>query len=572
MSDAMGMGGLGTNSLTSLYLTNPELANALRQRMFAQSLAQDAGDSKPIQSHWQGINKIAQGLLGGILMNRADDDAKAAEDRYSAQAEADRMRLASLLAPGVVQAPDQAAPSQAMPQPGQAMPNDTVIQGIHWAESNGSMAPGVTGDGGKAAGVMQVHEAALADANRALGTMYTMDDITKNPELGKKIGKAYYENVLLPTFGGDQRKAVAAYHAGPKTVSDAVAKYGDMWEQGLPEATRNNYLPTVFGKQTNGQQPAPVRDISSIQAQIARIDQALPQVTAMVGARDPRTSQQARVTVQALDAQRSALMQQLNRAQTLADRPMQTVELYDPASGQKILHEMTPNGPGRVLGPSGPPKQMQTTTMIGQDGRAHVFELTPNGIGRDLGHAPTESITQQLPHGYAFNEGKAEPIPGVPNQQNFSMENTLRDEFAKLTTDFRTVQSAYENIRSAAGSKNGAGDMSLLYSYVKILDPGSVVRESEFATAAASGSFGDRVQGAVQRIISGQRLPDDLRDSFVKEAKNIYNNQLRSHNTVADQYEALAKRYNLDPDKVVTRYNRPQEDSFPLPPGAIRVK
>jgi soluble lytic murein transglycosylase-like protein len=152
---------------------------------------------------------------------------------------------------------------------------------------------------------------------------------------------------------------------------------------------------------------------------------------------------------------------------------------------------------------------------------------------------------------------------GVELQRKFDNADKLRDEFGKLTGDFRVVQGAYENIRSAAKANDGAGDMSMLYSYVKLLDPTSVVRESEFATAAASGSYGERVQGAVQRVLSGARMPESLRQAFLRESKNLYNNQRRGHDALATQYETLAKRSGLDPDMVVTRFDRPQDDDGP---------
>lgn len=144
--------------------------------------------------------------------------------------------------------------------------------------------------------------------------------------------------------------------------------------------------------------------------------------------------------------------------------------------------------------------------------------------------------------------------------------NTLRDEFTKQTETFRTVQTAYENIRSAAKASNGAGDMSMLYSYVKLLDPTSAVREGEFATAAASGSFGQRIQGLVERVMSGARLEASLRQQFLSEARNIYENNKKTHDQVADQYEGLAKRAGLPSDLVVLRSAREQPDVGSLGP------
>jgi len=88
------------------------------------------------------------------------------------------------------------------------------------------------------------------------------------------------------------------------------------------------------------------------------------------------------------------------------------------------------------------------------------------------------------------------------------------------------------------------------------------------------------VQGAVERVLSGARMPESLRESFIREGKNLYNNQLRSHNTIADQYEKLARDNGLEPGRVVTRFARSQDDAEPpvvksdedfnkLPSGAV---
>lgn len=58
-----------------------------------------------------------------------------------------------------------------------------------------------------------------------------------------------YMGVLLNQFGNDQRKAVAAYNAGPTRVQKLINQYGDKWEQYLPQETKG-YLKNVFGIQT----------------------------------------------------------------------------------------------------------------------------------------------------------------------------------------------------------------------------------------------------------------------------------------------------------------------------------
>jgi hypothetical protein len=137
----------------------------------------------------------------------------------------------------------------------------------------------------------------------------------------------------------------------------------------------------------------------------------------------------------------------------------------------------------------------------------------------------------------------------------FNNANTLRDEFSTLTKDFRTVQDAFSKIQSTSDS--GAGDMSLLYSYVKLLDPGSVVRESEFATAAASGSYGERIQGLVQRVMTGERLPASLRQEFKAEAGNLFKAQKLGYDKITEVYTGLSNRAGVSPNDVIVPYDQP---------------
>lgn len=59
-------------------------------------------------------------------------------------------------------------------------------------------------------------------------------------------GGTRYLALQLQAFGGDQRKALAAYNAGPKTVSSLIKKYGDNWETRLPAETKD-YLKQILG-------------------------------------------------------------------------------------------------------------------------------------------------------------------------------------------------------------------------------------------------------------------------------------------------------------------------------------
>lgn len=99
-------------SLTALYLRNPELANAIRRRQEGAALMQQGGDASPIRSPWQGLSRLAQALVGGYQQGEADKDIRAAGDKRQAL-------LASLMADDV---PAMGGAQPAAPQPQAPMP------------------------------------------------------------------------------------------------------------------------------------------------------------------------------------------------------------------------------------------------------------------------------------------------------------------------------------------------------------------------------------------------------------------------------------------------------------------
>jgi hypothetical protein len=203
-----------------------------------------------------------------------------------------------------------------------------------------------------------------------------------------------------------------------------------------------------------------------------------------------------------------------------------------------------------------------------------------SAVGRlDARTDPRSLMSTEPTVGGGIPTGRGSALQGTPTQpanliplgpKPFKVApNELRDEVNALTKDFRVVQDAHSKIKNVANT--GAGDMSLLYSFVKLLDPGSVVRESEFAAAAQSGSYGERIQGAVNRALTGQRLPDGLRKDFIREADNLYKSQKSGNDRIVKQYTEIAKRAGLNPEDVIVPYAA-SEEVIPdtPPPGAVR--
>jgi hypothetical protein len=131
-------------------------------------------------------------------------------------------------------------------------------------------------------------------------------------------------------------------------------------------------------------------------------------------------------------------------------------------------------------------------------------------------------------------------------------EEGLRKEFTGLTKDYRTVADAYSRIQSA--QETGPGDISLIFSYMKLLDPGSTVREGEFATAQNAGGVPERVIAQYNRLISGERLAPETRKQFLAQAQGLYDQATKDYDRTRGQYQELARRAGVDPANVTLEF------------------
>jgi len=147
---------------------------------------------------------------------------------------------------------------------------------------------------------------------------------------------------------------------------------------------------------------------------------------------------------------------------------------------------------------------------------------------------------------------KDESLSAPEDQKEITnLEQGLRKEYTTSAKDFETVRDAYGRIQAAAADKTGSGDLALLFSYMKVLDPNSVVRESEFDNAAAAMGYVQKALNIPSQIINGTRLTDAGRAQFLNSAQNLYSAQVAQQKQRAETYTQIAKNAGLNPANVV---------------------
>lgn len=133
----------------------------------------------------------------------------------------------------------------------------------------------------------------------------------------------------------------------------------------------------------------------------------------------------------------------------------------------------------------------------------------------------------------------------------FAKANVLRDEFNALTKDYGTVAASYNTIKSLAKEPSAAGDIGLLTSYMRMIDPGSTVREGEFATAENAGGVPDKVTARYNNLLRGERLSDVQRADFVKQAGSMFQSRKSQYSKTRTTYRDLATRAEVNPLDVI---------------------
>jgi len=139
---------------------------------------------------------------------------------------------------------------------------------------------------------------------------------------------------------------------------------------------------------------------------------------------------------------------------------------------------------------------------------------------------------------------------GMDPAKTFDQEDKLRKEWQGRTKVYGELGTTFNNIQSSASAKTGPGDIALITGFMKMLDPGSVVRETEFATARDTAGLYTRLENSLKKAESGQFLQPKQREEFVNLAREYYKS---AQNKAAEDKKALGvvvKNYRLNAENV----------------------
>lgn len=141
-----------SQSLTALYLQNPDLAQAIRRRSMGEQMLMQGGDASPVLHPLQGAARLAQALIGGYEQGQADKEIKAEGERQRRQNDefmqaamtpygGAPQQQAAPVAQQPMTAPTQPVQSQFLPPAGVDPDEDLLVRTVY-GEARGEPAQG----------------------------------------------------------------------------------------------------------------------------------------------------------------------------------------------------------------------------------------------------------------------------------------------------------------------------------------------------------------------------------------------------------------------------------------------
>jgi len=199
-----------------------------------------------------------------------------------------------------------------------------------------------------------------------------------------------------------------------------------------------------------------------------------------------------------------------------------------------------------IKAPDAAPAAVTPTTIM-KNGRKVVVDAR---TGTEIGLAPTD--------------------PPASSSRSRESADGLRREFTTQTSQYRGVADAFQKIKSAALNPSAANDISLIFGFMKALDPTSTVREGEAATAENARGVDEDIRNLYNKVSSGQRLSQAQRQDFLQSAYGLVESQMPNAQQLIDRYTGIASRSDLNPEDVVSdpfasvRIPRLQDDNDPM--------
>ena len=132
-------------------------------------------------------------------------------------------------------------------------------------------------------------------------------------------------------------------------------------------------------------------------------------------------------------------------------------------------------------------------------------------------------------------------------QEGFANEMRLSGAFKAepIYKEYQGMQTAFNQVNTALNQGSPIGDLAGATKMMKLMDEGSVVRETELALAMAAAGRMDRLKNYLSNAMTGQKLTPTQREDFKALSNELYAAAGQAYNKKRDEYQAFGESYKF---------------------------
>jgi len=198
---------------------------------------------------------------------------------------------------------------------------------------------------------------------------------------------------------------------------------------------------------------------------------------------------------------------------------------------------------------------------LGAESEREALRYVPDFLKRSIEESQNQPMTAEeilkLENQRLTNEKLRAEIDGT-GRASFGDTSSLRKEFLarpeiknwqEIDRSYSAMQEAYT---LAENGDNGPARDALIVLFNKMLDPGSVVREGEFARTAEGQSVIQQAFESSKRLVqAGAGIDTATLKQALGVAEALYQAGQQSYFEVANEYVDLANQFGIDPRNVI---------------------
>lgn len=264
-----------------------------------------------------------------------------------------------------------------------------------------------------------------------------------------------------------------------------------------------------------------------------------------------------RAKAQKLAEKRFKLQQKLTEAQIEEAGVRAGVALDKKQAAERLLTPDSGPLPGQIGPPT--PQEQSITSRLAAGQTDTIADAVRSGL---LGEFKKLQEVQQGPAPFS-NEGKqqadvlsfvkkfgADSAEVAALEGRFTATDAIkpaeirqtRQQFVNLSKDNLTGLSAFDKISTAAKDPTGAGDIAMIFNFMKLLDPGSRVTEGEVALAGQVSGAASQFLNLYNRLVKGDKLTSTARQDILFQAANIARETVANQRGLESEFTGIAER------------------------------